>query len=212
MHMKERKIIICLLGLIIHLGACAPKNYFYADMLKKHPERQEEFFQQKYFPSGNKIKYGNLLDSILCYSDPMICIRKRVIFPSGLIVPEVPLRILDSLSFIGDSIKLRIPKTANKTKYLTHIDEKIEQRFDIIMRYFMPLIQGENKDELYVCAMFKTSVAENINDRAGLNLYVVSFKKHKVIGKKIIDLPLEEKYQNAWYQTEIWQSAKPIDY
>ena len=212
MHMKERKIIIYLLGVMIHLGACAPKNYFYAEMLKKHPERQEEFFQKITFKDSNAKKRGTMNDSIIFYIDPLICIRKYVRFPSGLIVPDVPLRILDSLSFIGDSLKLNIPKTADTKKYITYIDENIEERVNSIVGYYLPLIESGAKDIYYSCRIFKTPVAENLKDKAALNLYVVSFKKHKVIGKKIIDLPLEEKYQNIWYQTEIWQSAKPIDY
>jgi hypothetical protein len=58
----------------------------------------------------------------------------------------------------------------------------------------------------------KTPAADYINDPGALNLYVVAFKKYKVIGKKIITLPLEEKYRNIWYETEVLQSAKPIDY
>jgi hypothetical protein len=212
MQMKERKIIICLLGLIIHLGACAPKNYFYADMLKKHPERQEKFFQKIAFNPSNFKKKGTMVDSIFFYTDSLICVRKRVKFPSGLIVPDIPLRILDSLTFIGDSIKFNIPKTADKTKFITNIDANIEQRVNIIIRYYLPLIKSGMNDIYYSCCILKTPVAENINDKAALNLYVVSFGKYKVIGKKIIILPLEEKYRNIWYQTEIWQSAKHIDY
>lgn len=212
MHMKERKIIIYLLGVMIHLGACAPKNYFYADMLKKHPERQEKFFQIIAFKFTINENKRSMLDSLIIYTDPFICRREQVTFPSGLIIPEVPVKILDSLSYIGDSIKLNIPNTAIKTRYIKYIDANIEQRMNTQLRYFLPLISTEKKDEYYVCAVMKTPAADYINDPGALNLYVVAFKKHKVIGKKIITLPLEEKYRNIWYETEVWQSAKPIDY